>query len=259
MLGHIYILTTTHEKHIDIRHGLSQLYIGPESGDDVVLKRIAKGSTAADHAQASQLAREAGMKQSVIFLLGAGGIQRSQAHAEASAELATAMDPEFLSALTLTIVPNTPLARQAERNRFELPDVMTLLGELRTFIAGARPTDAVFRTNHASNYLPIAGRLPVDGPEMVSMLDLAIEGALPLHSAPQLGEEAAGVALVLGNEVTGVDASVLAACDAVVEVPVFGVKNSLNVACCASIALYEVLRRWGKYASREPNSPGPDQ
>ncbi len=86
-----------------------------------------------------------------------------------------------------------------------------------------------------------------------------VEGALPLHSAPQLGEEAAGVALVLGNEVTGVDASVLAACDAVVEVPVFGVKNSLNVACCASIALYEVLRRWGKYASREPNSPGPDQ
>ena len=76
-----------------------------------------------------------------------------------------------------------------------------------------------------------------------------VEGALPLHAAPQLGDEAAGVALVLGNEVTGVDAAVLAACDAVVEVPVFGVKNSLNVACCASIALYEVLRRWGKFES----------
>lgn len=72
------------------------------------------------------------------------------------------------------------------------------------------------------------------------------EDALPIHTAPQLGDETAGVALVMGNEVTGVDAAVLAECHATVVVPVFGVKNSLNVACCASIALYEVLRRWGK-------------
>ena len=59
-----------------------------------------------------------------------------------------------------------------------------------------------------------------------------------------------GVAIVLGNEVTGVDKAVMEECDAVVEIPVFGVKNSLNVACCASVALYEVLRRWGKWESR---------
>ena len=73
------------------------------------------------------------------------------------------------------------------------------------------------------------------------------EDAVPLGVAPQLGDEARGVALVLGNEVTGVDKAVMEACDAVLEIPVFGVKNSLNVACCASIVLYEVLRRWGKY------------
>ena len=82
-----------------------------------------------------------------------------------------------------------------------------------------------------------------------------VEGALPLHMAPQLADDAAGVAIVMGNEVTGVDAAVLAACDAVVEVPVFGVKNSLNVACCTSIALYEVLRRMGKFASAAPAVP----
>jgi tRNA G18 (ribose-2'-O)-methylase SpoU len=78
-----------------------------------------------------------------------------------------------------------------------------------------------------------------------------VDGAIPMHTAPQLGDEEAGVALVLGNEVSGVDAAVLAVCDAVLVVPVFGVKNSLNVACCAAIALYEVLRRWGKYPSAD--------
>ena len=66
------------------------------------------------------------------------------------------------------------------------------------------------------------------------------EDAVCMGTAPQLGDEARGVAIVLGNEVTGVDKTVLDACDAVLEIPVFGVKNSLNVACCASIVLYEV-------------------
>jgi len=84
--------------------GLKLLYIGPESGDDVTLKRIAKGATAADHTEAAAKARAAGLKQSVIFLLGAGGAERTMEHAAASARLATAMDPEYLSALTLRVM-----------------------------------------------------------------------------------------------------------------------------------------------------------
>ena len=82
------------------------------------------------------------------------------------------------------------------------------------------------------------------------------EDAVPLGVAPQLGDEAKGVAIVLGNEVTGVDKNVLDECDAVVEIPVFGVKNSLNVSCCASIVLYEVIRRWGKFDSEQPPRSG---
>ena len=161
--------------------GLKQFYIGPESGDDPTLKRIAKGTTHAQHVEAAQKTREAEIKQSVIFLLGAGGIKRSLEHAQASAELATAMNPEFLSALTLTIVPHTPLARMHEKGRFQLPDIMGLLRELRIFIAGAKPTQAIFRTNHASNYLPIAGNLPHDAPQMLNIIDQALCGALPLR------------------------------------------------------------------------------
>lgn len=167
--------------------GLTQLYIGPESGDDPTLKRIAKGSTAQDHVEAAQRAHAAGMKTSVIFLLGAGGIERSQEHALASAELATAMNPRFLSALTLTVVPGTPIARAEEKGLFTMPDIPTTLRELRTFAANANPTDSIFRTNHASNRLPIAGRLPRDRDEIVAAIDGALNGDVPLRPDWQRG------------------------------------------------------------------------
>ena len=117
------ILEKTSEEMGELRQlGLKQLYIGPESGDDITLKRIAKGSTADQHIEAAKRAKEAGMKMSVIFLLGAGGIERSQEHAKASAELASSMDPDFLSALTLTVIPDTPMARMEANGRFVMPD-----------------------------------------------------------------------------------------------------------------------------------------
>lgn len=161
--------------------GLSLLYIGPESGDDVTLKRIAKGANFAEHVTAAQKARAADIKLSAIFLLGAGGTERSAEHAETSARLASAMDPRFVSCLTLTVVPGTPIAKLEETGRFELPDIMGLLRELRTFVDLARPTDAIFRSNHASNYLPLAGRLPRDRERIVQVLDAALSGEIPLR------------------------------------------------------------------------------
>jgi hypothetical protein len=140
--------------------GLVQLYIGPETGDDVTLKRIAKGASFAEHVEAARRAHAAGMTLSTIFLLGVGGIERSEDHANASARLVSEMDPAFFSLLTLTVVPQTPMARLEEKGRFELPSVHRMLEELRTIVALAEPTGSVFRTNHASNYLPLGGVLP---------------------------------------------------------------------------------------------------
>jgi radical SAM superfamily enzyme YgiQ (UPF0313 family) len=162
-------------------HGLGQLYIGPESGDDLVLKRIAKGSTAADHVSAARRSKRAGMKLSVIFLLGAGGTARSAEHAAASAELATAMDPEYLAALTLTVVPGTPIARAEEKGHYSMPDERTILRELRTFVERTETTDALFRTNHASNRLAIGGRLPRDRDAILATIDQALAGEVPLR------------------------------------------------------------------------------
>jgi hypothetical protein len=91
------------------------------------------------------------------------------------------MDPRFVSLLTLTVIPGMPIAKLEESGRFEMPGVEGLLREARTFIAETAPTDAIFRTNHASNYLPLAGRLPRDRDRLVSMLDAALSGEIPLR------------------------------------------------------------------------------
>ncbi len=178
--------------------GLSLLYMGPESGDETVMRRLAKQPRPPGaprevdylydaHVEAARKAHEAGMKVSAIFLLGAGGVERSREHALGSARLATAMDPEYLAALTLTVVPGTPLATTRHRLAWELPDIYGLLEELRIFVSNARPSDALFRTNHASNYLPIGGRLPQDGPRIAQVIDMALAGEIPLRPEEERG------------------------------------------------------------------------
>ena len=172
--------------------GLTMLYIGPESGDETTMRRIAKGARPKgasrdeeylfdSHVAAAKRTRAAGIKLSAIFLLGAGGTERTLEHASGSAKLASAMDPDFLSALTLTVVPGTALAKTMSKSGWQLPSVEGLLEELRTIIAESDLSNAVFRTNHASNYLPIAGTLPFDKEEMVGALDAALDGAIPLR------------------------------------------------------------------------------
>jgi radical SAM superfamily enzyme YgiQ (UPF0313 family) len=176
------LLEKTPEELTRLRElGLSLLYIGPESGDEATLKRIAKGAGFDEHVEAARRVHAASMRLSAIFLLGAGGTARSDEHAEASARLATEMDPRFVSLLTLTVIPGTPIAKLEAKGRFELPGVEGLLRELRSFVARATPTDAIFRTNHASNYLPLSGRLPRDRDRLVRVLDDALTGKVPLR------------------------------------------------------------------------------
>jgi radical SAM superfamily enzyme YgiQ (UPF0313 family) len=166
--------------------GLATLYIGPESGDDATLKRIAKGDDARAHVEAAGRARAAGIALSVIALLGIAG-DRAEEHAAATADLVTKMDPEYFAALTVTVVPGTPLATLQTRGRFAVPPIPDLLRELRIVIDQARPTDALFRTNHASNYLPLGGRLPRDRERLVSLIDAALEGRIPLRRESSRG------------------------------------------------------------------------
>jgi radical SAM superfamily enzyme YgiQ (UPF0313 family) len=175
------VLAKTDEELQTLRaHGLSIFYMGPESGDPMTLKRIVKGDTFEEHVEAATRAHAANISLSVITLLGAGGVARTEEHAAHTAKLITEMNPEFVSALTLTVIPGTPLAKLQDKGGFVLPDLFGLLRELRTMVAEANPTNAVFRTNHASNYLPIAGNLPNDRAEILAVIDAALDGKISL-------------------------------------------------------------------------------
>jgi hypothetical protein len=92
------------------------------------------------------------------------------------------MDPSYFAALTVTVMPGTPLAQLQAKGRFEVPAVPDLLRELRTMIDYARPRDALFRTNHASNHLPLGGRLPRDRARIIEVIDAALAGRIALRS-----------------------------------------------------------------------------
>ena len=155
--------------------GLELIYLGLESGCDEVLRRVNKGSTAAEMVAGVTRAKEAGMRISVIALLGLGGSELSEQHADATAKAVNAMDPHYLSMLTLMLVPGTTLERQWQTGQFQLPEPEALLGELRRVIAGTEGlTRCVFRTNHASNYVPLAGTLSRDKDRLLAVLDDAL-------------------------------------------------------------------------------------
>jgi len=171
-----------------VRHRLSIFYLGLESGSDRILQWIDKGATAAEMTAAVKKAHAAGMKSSVIYLLGLGGRRLWQENAVESAKAVSAMNPNYLSALTVTVVPGTPLADgvRPQMNtdeyrlgwdsefRFELPGPEEFALELRLFIEHVDVKATVFRSNHASNYVPLAGRLPKDKERLIAELDSAI-------------------------------------------------------------------------------------
>ncbi len=169
------------------RAGLTHLYLGPESGDAATLKAIAKGADFEQHVEAARRAHAAGLTQSLMFLVGIGGVERSAEHAVASARLATLMDPRHLSLLTVTVVPGTPLHRLEQSGRFRLPTVRGLLEEVRLFVSEVQPSQCVFRSNHASNYLPLAGRLPRERARLLGELDAALAGERRLRAEWQRG------------------------------------------------------------------------
>ena len=155
--------------------GLGIVYHGAESGDDEVLRRVDKGSTAEEAVEAAARLAQAGIRHSVMVMLGLGGTERSTEHATRTAELLSRMDPPFVGALTTTLVPGTPLFRECEEGRFVLPDPWGMLEELRILIRDTRFTRCRFHSNHASNYVPLSLNLPVDRDKAVEALDRILE------------------------------------------------------------------------------------
>lgn len=160
--------------------GLTIAYLGLESGHEETNRRIVKGATIEEQVRAVKRAQAAGMKMSVMVLLGIAGRAASLEHARDTARVVSEMDPRFVSCLCVTPVPGTPLHADVESGAFELPSPPEILEELRALVEGLELSATVFRSNHASNWLPLGGRLPADKQRLLAAIDLARAGALPL-------------------------------------------------------------------------------
>ncbi len=154
--------------------GLGLYYLGIESGDDAALAEMEKGVDAEEMIACGRKVGEAGVRLSTMILLGAGGRAGSRRHAEASAKVVNAIQPKFVSTLVMSPVPGTPLGDQDARGEFDRLTPVELAAELRTFLAGLELNGTIFRSNHASNYLALAGTLPKDKARMVAALDAVL-------------------------------------------------------------------------------------
>jgi len=160
--------------------GLGILYMGLETGDDVTLQRINKGADAQRMIEMGRKVKAAGIKLSVTVLLGIAGRERSAVHAEATGKVLSTMDPDYVGALSLMLIPGTPLYEDYVSGRFDLLSPLEILGELRVLLAHTDLSRGLFHANHASNYLPIKARLPRDKAATLALIDQALEGAVPL-------------------------------------------------------------------------------
>lgn len=149
---------------------LGIIYLGVESGDEVVLERVRKGSTYERLVQAGRMVKGAGIKLSVTVLLGIGGQERSREHAIATGRILTELDPDYVGALSLILVPGTPLYEEQTQGQFILPAPFELIEELRTMIAHTAMR-GLFFSNHASNYLPLKVRMPKDKEATLQLID----------------------------------------------------------------------------------------
>jgi radical SAM superfamily enzyme YgiQ (UPF0313 family) len=150
--------------------GLKIIYLGVETGNADLLKKIQKGVTYDQTVEAAKRVKEAGITLSVTVILGLGGIDRSIEHASDTAKILTDIDPDYTGALTLMLVPETPLYKDYVSGQFVLPDKFGFIRELYLIIANSNFTDCYFTSNHASNYLPIKAHLPLEKEKILKMI-----------------------------------------------------------------------------------------
>ncbi len=175
------IAMKTDEQLMELHNlGVKIAYMGLESGDDQILREIKKGADSAKMIKMGKRVRQAGIQLSITVLNGLGGRKNSKSHARETGRVLSAIDPEFVGALSLMLVPGTELFEQHEKGDFELINPEEVLEELRLMIASTHLSNGLFHANHASNYLPIRAKLPEEKEKTLELISQALKGNMAL-------------------------------------------------------------------------------
>ncbi len=161
-------------------HKLKIAYMGLETGDDITLKAINKGVDSGEMIRMGRKIRQSGIKLSVTVILGIAGRKRSAIHAVETGRVLSAIDPEYVGALSLMLIPGTPLYDDYQAGKFPLLTPEEMLAELRTIIEKTDMSQGLFHANHASNYLPVKARMPKDKQKTLDLIDQALSGRIQL-------------------------------------------------------------------------------
>lgn len=155
--------------------GLEMLYIGFESGDDEILRKINKGLTYKDYLSAMAKCKEVGFKTSITIIAGLGGVELMEQNAKGTAKIISETKPDYVSYLTMRIYKNTPLYLDYVNGKFNMPNAEEILQEMKIFLENVDSEGTIFRSNHASNYVLLAGTLNEDKKGLIEAIDKTLK------------------------------------------------------------------------------------
>ena len=168
-------------------HGLQMVYIGLETGLEELLEKYDKGVTVQETVEQSLRAKAAGLTLSVTAINGMGGREQSEEHAVATAAALSRIKADYVAMLTLRVYSGTPLHDWIERGELTMLGPRELAAENRVILQHIDSDGSVFRSNHASNYLPLKGTLNRDRDALIAQIDKALAGELRFRRAVELG------------------------------------------------------------------------
>jgi len=161
--------------------GVKIAYMGLETGDDLILKEIRKGADSKKMITMGKRIKKAKIKLSVTVIIGIGQRERSAVHARETGRVLSAIEPDYVGALSLMLVPGTELCDQYEKGKFILIEPEEMLEELGLMIASTHLSNGYFHANHASNYLPIRAKLPEEKEKTLELISQALKGKVALR------------------------------------------------------------------------------
>ncbi len=156
--------------------GIGIVYLGVESGSNDILRSINKGVTSEEMIMAGCRVKESGIKLSTTLISGIGGTLKSMEHAIESAKIISAINPDYVGFLTLMLTSGTPIYDDVKKGKFNLLDPEQIMYETRKFLQSVEVSNCIFRSNHASNYMALAGTLPGDKSKLLGDIDFALKG-----------------------------------------------------------------------------------
>lgn len=155
--------------------GLEMLYIGFESGSDEILQEVNKGVVSKDYIDAMKKCKEVGFITSITIIAGLGGVDKMHENAIETARVISLTKPDYVGYLTMRLYKNTPMYEDYKSGKFKMPDAAEILEEMKMFLENVDSKGTVFRSNHASNYVLLAGTLNEDREELINAIDTTLK------------------------------------------------------------------------------------